>query len=101
MRSSSIDEIPQFFNVLKGEMSFIGPRPIIKEEIIRYDKSFEKAFSVLPGMSGLWQVSGRNDTSYEKRVMLDMFYIRKHNFWMDLQIILKTCFVMVKPQGAY
>ena len=86
LRFTSLDEIPQILNILKGEMSFIGPRPIIKEEIIRYQDSFEKAFSVLPGMSGLWQVSGRNKLSYKRRIQLDLIYAKNINFLLDLNI---------------
>ena len=97
LRYTSLDEIPQILNVLKGEMSFIGPRPIIKEEIIRYANTFEKAFSVLPGMSGLWQVSGRNKLSYKRRIQLDLIYAKNINFLLDLNIFFRTIGVILIP----
>ena len=103
LRYTSLDEIPQILNILKGEMSFIGPRPIIKEEIIRYEKNFEKAFSVLPGMSGLWQVSGRNKLSYKKRIQLDLIYAKNFNLLLDLSIFFRTIGVILLPfdRGAF
>ena len=103
LRFTSLDEIPQIFNILKGDMSFIGPRPIIKDEIKRYGGSFEKAFSVLPGMSGLWQVSGRNKLSYKRRVQLDMIYADNLSFKLDLNIFLRTLGVILFPfdRGAF
>ena len=103
LRYTSLDEIPQILNILKGEMSFIGPRPIIKEEIRRYNKSFKKAFSVLPGMSGLWQVSGRNKLSYKRRVQLDLIYAKNLNFILDLNILFRTLGVIFLPfdRGAF
>ena len=103
LRFTSLDEIPQILNILKGEMSFIGPRPIIKEEIKRYENSFEKAFSVLPGMSGLWQVSGRNKLSYKRRIQLDLIYAKNINFLLDLNIFFRTIGVILLPfdRGAF
>ena len=103
LRFTSLDELPQIFNVLKGEMSFIGPRPILKEEIKKYGLHFEEAFSVRPGISGLWQVNGRNKISYKKRVAIDIFYSRNINFYLDIGIFLKTIYVLFLPfgKGAY
>ena len=103
LRFTSLDEIPQIINVLKGDMSFIGPRPIIHEEIKRYEDKFEKAFSVYPGMSGLWQVSGRNNLSYGRRVQLDVIYAKNLNFRLDLNIFFRTLGVMLLPfdRGAF
>ncbi len=103
LRHTSLDEIPQILNILKGEMSFIGPRPIIKQEIIRYENSFEKAFSVLPGMSGLWQVSGRNKLSYKRRIQLDLIYAKNINFLLDVNIFFRTLGVIFFPfdRGAF
>ena len=99
LRFTSLDELPQIFNVLKGEMSFIGPRPIVKSEIKKYGKNFEKAFSVKPGISGLWQVSGRNNLSYKKRVELDIFYSDNINFIIDIKIFVRTIMVLFLPYG--
>ena len=97
LRFTSLDEIPQIFNVLKGEMSFIGPRPIIEEEIKRYENKFDIAFSVNPGMSGLWQVSGRNKLSYKRRVQLDVIYAKNLNLKLDLNIFFRTLGVILLP----
>jgi len=97
LRFTSLDEIPQIFNVLKGEMSFIGPRPIIEEEIKRYENKFDMAFSVNPGMSGLWQVSGRNKLSYKRRVQLDVIYAKNLNLKLDLNIFFRTLGVILLP----
>ena len=99
LRFSSLDELPQMINVLKGEMSFIGPRPIVKSEIKKYGNDFEKAFSIKPGISGLWQVSGRNKLSYEKRVELDIFYSENISFSLDMRIFIKTLIVLIFPFG--
>ena len=103
LRETSLDEIPQFLNVIRGEMSIVGPRPIVKEEIAKYGSSFFKAFSVRPGITGLWQVSGRNNLSYEKRVEIDTIYAVNRNFLMDLRIIIRTFGVILFPRdrGAY
>ena len=97
LRFTSLDEIPQIFNVLKGDMSFIGPRPIIEEEIKRYENKFDIAFSVNPGMSGLWQVSGRNKLSYKRRVQLDVIYAKNLNLKLDLNIFFRTLGVILLP----
>ena len=103
LRFTSLDELPQIFNVLKGDMSFIGPRPIVRSEIKKYGKDFKKAFSIKPGISGLWQVSGRNNLSYSKRVDLDIFYAKHINFFLDLKIFIKTLIVILIPfnRGAF
>ena len=97
LRFTSLDEIPQILNIIKGEMSFIGPRPITKGEIRRYGKNFEKAFCVLPGMSGLWQVSGRNKLSYKRRIQLDLIYSKNLNLIIDLNIFFRTLGVIFFP----
>ena len=99
LRYTSLDELPQIFNVFKGDMSFIGPRPIVKSEIKKYGNNFEKAFSVKPGISGLWQVSGRNNLSYKKRVQLDIFYADNINFTIDIKIFVRTIMVLLLPNG--
>jgi len=100
LRKTSLDEFPQFFNVLKGEMSVIGPRPIVQDEIKFYKDGYKLYTQVLPGVSGLWQVSGRSDTSYENRVALDEYYIRHWSIWMDIYILVRTVWVVLKRSGA-
>ena len=103
LRRSSLDELPQFFNVLKGEMSVVGPRPIVSNEINKYSLFMEEVISVRPGLTGLWQVSGRNNLSYKKRVQLDLLYARNRNFILDLEIIILTIGVLLFPmdRGAF
>lgn len=103
LRRTSLDELPQFINVVLGEMSIIGPRPILKEEQNRYGKNLNEVFSIKPGITGLWQVSGRNNLSYERRVMLDLIYARNRNFYIDLNILIRTIGVVLLPldRGAY
>lgn len=101
LRRSSVDELPQILNVLKGEMSFVGPRPIVQEEVKFYEGGFELYKKVRPGLSGLWQVSGRSDTSYAYRVSLDEYYIRHWTIWLDLYILTKTAWVVISSTSAY
>ena len=103
LRKTSLDELPQFINVLKGEMSIIGPRPIVKEEKKKYGKFFKKVSSIKPGITGLWQVSGRNNLTYRRRVILDLNYVENYNLLMDLRILLRTFGVILFPldRGAY
>ncbi len=103
LRRSSLDELPQFLNVLRGEMSIVGPRPIVEKELERYGKYMDEVISVRPGLTGLWQVSGRNNLSYEKRVQLDLSYARGRSFLLDMAIILRTFGVLLLPmdRGAY
>ena len=103
LRKSSLDEIPQFINVLKGEMSIVGPRPIIDKEAKKYKNSLNKVLSIKPGITGLWQVSGRNNLSYKKRVFLDSLYVKNSNILMDIRIIIRTLGVILFPndRGAY
>ncbi|WP_409023213.1 sugar transferase (plasmid) [Enterococcus faecium] len=101
LRKTSIDELPQLVNVLKGEMSLIGPRPALLEEVKEYSEYEKKRLSVLPGCSGLWQVSGRNNLTFDQMVELDLIYINNINFSNDLKIILKTLKVMLTNEGAY
>jgi exopolysaccharide production protein ExoY len=99
LRRTSMDELPQFFNVLIGQMSVIGPRPITASELAWYTDNADKLLSVLPGITGLWQTSGRNDTSYLNRVTLDCFYIDNVNFFLDLRIAFKTIFTIIQGSG--
>lgn len=101
MRKASIDELPQFFNSLLGDMSVVGPRPIVEKEVSKYGKYAIKLYSVKPGVTGLWQVSGRNDINYDERVAMDMEYIDNQTFWGDIKIIIQTVLVMVFKKGAY
>jgi len=102
MRKTSLDELPQIFNVLKGEMSFVGPRPVIQQEIDQYYKEdAEYYFMVKPGITGLWQVSGRSDTDYEYRVETDKWYVRNWSLWLDIVILFKTVKVVFFREGAY
>jgi lipopolysaccharide/colanic/teichoic acid biosynthesis glycosyltransferase len=103
LRKTSLDEIPQFLNVIKMEMSIIGPRPIVKNEIQKYGKSYNKVISLKPGITGLWQVSGRNNLSYKRRVILDCLYVDNVSPLLDLRIIIRTFGVIFFPndRGAY
>ena len=101
IRKASVDELPQLFNILKGEMSIVGPRPISQSEIVKYGKHFASYESVKPGLTGMWQVSGRNDTTYERRIRYDEWYIRNWSLWHDIVIIFKTINVVIGRSGAY
>lgn len=101
MRKFSLDEVPQFWNVLRGEMSIVGPRPIVQAEIQYYGEDFRHYAAVRPGITGLWQVSGRNDVSYPNRVALDCRYVRSWSLGMDLGIILRTVSAVLRSAGAY
>lgn len=98
-RKTSLDELPQLFNVLKGEMHLVGPRPLIARELPWYGHSIALYRKVKPGMTGLWQVSQRNKTSFRDRVMLDMHYIREHSVWGDFKILLATVRVVLRGDG--
>jgi len=101
IRKTSLDELPQFWNVLKGQMSLVGPRPPLPEEVARYNKFQRRRLGVKPGITGLWQVSGRSDISFDEWVRLDAYYIEHWSLWLDFQIILKTIWVVLKGRGAY
>jgi lipopolysaccharide/colanic/teichoic acid biosynthesis glycosyltransferase len=103
LRITNLDEFPQFINVLKGEMSVVGPRPLVPEELERYGKDIDRVLTIRPGITGLWQVSGRNDLPYDERIRIDVRYVKDRNFWLDLQIVFKTILltVMTKNNGAY
>jgi Undecaprenyl-phosphate galactose phosphotransferase WbaP len=101
LRKTSLDELPQLWNVLKNEMSLVGPRPIVQAEIDRYGASFSLYKRVKGGLTGLWQVSGRNDTTYEERVRLDAAYVRNWSVWLDLFILYRTIGVVLFRSGAY
>ncbi|MBK8045648.1 MAG: sugar transferase [Anaerolineales bacterium] len=101
LRKYSLDELPQLVNVLKGQMSLIGPRMITPAEQEKYGKWDLNLLTVKPGLSGLWQVSGRSDVDYEERVRMDMHYIRNYTIWLDLQLILRTIGTVIRGRGAY
>ncbi|MDR0655981.1 MAG: undecaprenyl-phosphate galactose phosphotransferase WbaP [Treponema sp.] len=101
LRRTSFDEFPQLINVLKGEMSLVGPRPIVDDEITKYGEDYRRIFSVKPGLTGLWQVSGRSDTDYGDRVSFDTYYLQSWSVWLDLWILLRTVNVVIKGKGAY
>ncbi|MHA0974015.1 undecaprenyl-phosphate galactose phosphotransferase WbaP [Enterobacter ludwigii] len=101
IRRTSLDELPQLFNVLVGSMSLVGPRPIVQEELERYSESVEYYLMAKPGMTGLWQVSGRNDIDYETRVYFDAWYVKNWSMWNDIAILFKTINVVLKRDGAY
>jgi len=101
LRRTSLDELPQLWNVLKGEMSLVGPRPVVREELAKYGEKGVYYLKVRPGMTGLWQVSGRSDTSYAERVELDVYYVRNWSIWLDIYILARTVWVVLKGRGAY
>jgi lipopolysaccharide/colanic/teichoic acid biosynthesis glycosyltransferase len=103
LRLTSLDEFPQFWNVLKGDMSVVGPRPLVPEEIPKYGRYMDKVLTIQPGITGLWQVSGRNDIPYNQRVQIDVYYVNARNIWLDLWIVFKTIGVIIFPKnnGAY
>ena len=100
LRKSSLDELPQLLNVLRGEMHLVGPRPVVVQEIPRYGEHKRHYFAVKPGMTGLWQVSGRNNLTYAQRVALDARYVETRSLWMDLRILARTVSVLVTRDGA-
>ena len=101
LRRTSLDELPQLFNVIRGEMSLVGPRPVIRAELSRYGDDVDYFLMVRPGMTGLWQVSGRNDTGYDTRVYLDTWYVKNWSLWYDIAILFKTIRVVLNREGAY
>jgi undecaprenyl-phosphate galactose phosphotransferase len=101
LRKTSLDEIPQFYNVLKGEMSLVGPRPIVEKETHFYEDKLSYYLAVRPGITGLWQVSGRNDISYQQRVSMDVWYVENWSIWNDIVIFIETVYVVLARKGAY
>ncbi|MBI3495235.1 sugar transferase [Candidatus Berkelbacteria bacterium] len=101
LRKTSIDELPQLFNVLKGEMSLVGPRPPMQEEVRFYNSWHRQRLGIKPGITGLWQVSGRSEINFDEWVRLDLYYIEHWSLWLDLQILLKTVWVVIAGKGAY
>jgi Undecaprenyl-phosphate galactose phosphotransferase WbaP len=101
LRRTSLDELPQLWNVIRGEMSLVGPRPVVREELLRYGRCASIYLAARPGVTGLWQVNGRNNTDYRRRVVLDVYYVRRQNLILDLYILLKTTYVVLGGTGAY
>ena len=100
LRRTSLDEIPQLINVLKGDLSLVGPRPIVEKEICKYGQYADKLFSVIPGITGYWQSHGRSDTSYEERIEMDMYYIDNRSILLDIKIMFKTVISVITHEGA-
>ena len=100
LRSWSIDELPQLWNVLRGEMSLVGPRPVIEYEVEQYPDWYLRRFAVKPGLTGLWQVSGRNEKTYEEMVRYDIDYAERRSLWLDLRILARTALVVMRRQGV-
>ncbi len=98
LRKTGLDELPQLINIIKMDMSLIGPRPIVYDEIDKYGYDFSKVFSIRPGISGLWQVSGRNKLTYKRRVEIDVIYVDNYCLLMDLRILIRTFGVILFPQ---
>jgi exopolysaccharide production protein ExoY len=101
LRKSSLDELPQLFNVLKGDMSIVGPRPVTEEELVRYSSAVDAYYACRPGITGLWQVSGRSTTTFYKRVACDCFYARNWSIALDAKIIIATIPAVCFSDTAY
>lgn len=101
LRRTSLDEIPQILNILSGTMSFVGPRPIVTAEVQKYGQDFRYYTAVKPGLTGLWQTSGRSSLSYAQRVALDRFYVENWSLWLELKILFRTIRTVIKLDGAY
>jgi lipopolysaccharide/colanic/teichoic acid biosynthesis glycosyltransferase len=101
IRRTSLDELPQLFNVLMGHMSLVGPRPAIPSEVQRYQPWHKRRLEVAPGMTGLWQVSGRSELSFDEMVLLDLYYIENWSPLLDLQILVRTLPKAILGEGAY
>ena len=101
LRKTSLDELPQLWNVIRGDMSLVGPRPIVEEEVIYYGENIREYYMVLPGITGMWQVSGRSDTTYEERVAMDTWYVRNWSVWIDIMYLFKTVKAVITGKGAY
>ena len=101
IRVTSLDEFPQFFNVLKGDMSLVGTRPPTEDEVEKYDLHHRARLATKPGITGMWQVSGRSDTDYKQRVQLDSWYVRNWSVWLDLMLLWRTGKIVLQCKGAY
>ena len=101
LRKFSLDELPQLINVIAGQMSLIGPRPCLPYEYDIYQDWYKKRAAIRPGITGLWQVTGRSEVAFEEMILLDLYYVYNRNIWMDLNILIETIFVVLKKKGAY
>lgn len=101
LRRTSFDEFPQLINIIKGEMSLVGPRPVTQSEVKLYGEDFQRIFSVRPGLTGLWQVSGRSNTDYEERIAYDSYYLQSWSVWIDIWVLYRTIGVVLRGKGAY
>jgi lipopolysaccharide/colanic/teichoic acid biosynthesis glycosyltransferase len=101
LRRFSIDELPQLLNVIRGEMSLVGPRPMLEEEVAQLEENHQRRHLIMPGLTGLWQISGRKETSWEERMLLDLYYIDQWSISTDIAILLKTFKVVVDGRGSY
>jgi undecaprenyl-phosphate galactose phosphotransferase len=101
LRLTSLDELPQLWNVLRGEMSLVGPRPIVRAELLRYGRNASRYLAVKPGLTGLWQVKGRSDTTYRRRVAMDKYYVRNQSILLDIYILAATPAAVLRRNGAY
>jgi len=100
LRKTSLDELPQMINILRGDMSFVGPRPVVEKEVEDYGKNKEKFLSVKPGLTGYWQVNGRSNTTYEERMKMELYYVDNCSLWLDIKIFFKTFITVFKKEGA-
>ena len=100
LRKTSLDEVPQVFNILKGELSIIGPRPVTEEELEKYESNRKKFLSVTPGLTGYWAANGRSDTSYDERIEMELYYVDNMSLKLDMKIFLKTIISVLKREGA-
>lgn len=100
LRKSSLDELPQMINILKGDMSFVGPRPVVEKEVEEYGANKDKFLSVRPGLTGYWQVNGRSNTTYEERMEMELYYVDNCSLWLDIKIFFKTFITVFKKEGA-
>lgn len=100
LRKTSLDELPQIVNIIKGDLSIIGPRPIVDEELEKYGENKEKFLSITPGLTGYWQANGRSNTTYEERMQMELYYIDNQSLWLDIKIFFKTIVSVLKKEGA-
>ena len=100
LRKTSLDEVPQVINILKGDLSIIGPRPVIREELEKYEENIDKFLSITPGLTGYWAANGRSDTTYEERMQMELYYVDNISLSLDIKIFFKTIITVLKRKGA-